>query len=170
MPSILTRERTPHARLDDSRFTTFWDLDIGELMATMALVIMMPLFAFGVSLPTPLWLLALVAFPLWAFFLFFVKRDGHNAAYWLGHMLPYWMRQREFRQEHRAGRIEPAHERLDDILTTGVNAVSFEWQIGEDGIAELHVYEEPWLPYRAWVVAEGMSQRSKPIKMPEVTS
>lgn len=170
MPSIFTRERTPHARLDDSRFTTFWDLDIGELMASMALFILLPLFSFGVDLPVPLWLLSFVAFPAWAFLLFFVKRDEHNAAYWLGHMLPYWLRQREFHQENRAGRITPAHERLDDILTTGVNALSFEWQTGVDGVTELHVYEEPWLPYRAWVVAEGVPQRTRPIKMPEVVS
>ena len=166
----VTRERTPHARLDDSRFTTFWDLDIGELMATMALCLLMPLFTFGVNLPFLLWILVLISFPCWALFLFFVKRDGHNAAYWLARMLPYWLRQREFMQLHRAGRVTAAHERLDDILTTGVNAVSFEWRKGPDGVDELHVYEEPWLPYRAWVIANGVPRSTRPIKMPEVTA
>lgn len=163
----IARERTPHARLDDSRFTTFWDLDISELMATMALCLLMPLFTFGIALPLPLWLLAMASFPSWAFCLFFVKRDGHNAAYWLGHMLPYWLRQREFQQENRAGRVSAEHERLDDILTTGVNAISFEWRTGSDGRPEMHIYEEPWLPYRAWVIAGGTPRRTHLIKLPE---
>lgn len=166
----VTRERTPHARLDDSRFTTFWDLDIGELMATMALGLLMPLFTFGVGLPPLLWILALISFPCWALFLFFVKRDGHNAAYWLGKMLPYWMRQREFTQENRSGRVTPAHDRLDDILTTGLNAVSFDWQRSSTGEPELHVYEEIGLPYRAWVISGGTPSPAHEITMPELKS
>lgn len=162
----LSRDRVPHAKLDDARFVTFFDLDIGELMAFGALVIVMPLVAIGLRLPFLPWLLTVISFPCWAFCLFFVKHEGHNAAYWIGKMVPFWLRQHSFRLNNRQIRITPRHELIDAVLTSGVNSLFFEWRNGADGELELHIYEEPLRPYRAWITAGGTPIDHAPVKLP----
>lgn len=160
------RSRTPHARFDENRFVTFFDLDLGELMAFGVLVLFMPLISFGLHLPFFLWLLTMVSFPSWALFLYFVKHDQRNAAYWMAKMVPFWLRQRRFLQTNRQAQLTAAHELIDRVAFGGVNALSFEWREGADGTPELHVFEEPLRPYRAWISSAGEPSRGSLMELP----
>ena len=145
----------PPARLDNARFETFFGLDMSELLAFVALVFVAPLLFWGINLPEPFHLLAVAQFPLWALLLFFVGANEHNTAYWLSRMLPYWIRQHEFRSSRTTWRVTPRTERLDTIVLGGENAIVARWETGADGVPELHLYETNLRPYRAWVAAGG---------------
>jgi hypothetical protein len=161
----LTSPRAPQARLDETRFITFFDLDIAELIATMALCIILPLFTFGMGLPPVLFVATIVSWPLWAGALFFVKRDGRNAAYWLGKLIPFWLRQRTFVAERPSFRVTPLIERLDDVFVTAPNAISYQIERERGGLV-VHLYEEPLTPYRGWIAARGRSIGTGRITLP----
>jgi hypothetical protein len=159
MEQLLTLFRgsgAPPARLDHARFSLALSLDLTELMIFAIMVGLLPLIFWGIHLPEPFHLLAIACFPAMAALLFLVKHEDHHLLYWLGRMLPYWTRQRVFRPTiTSAWRVSPANERLDALVLGGENALSFRWLTGADGRDELHIYESPLRPYRAWVAAGG---------------
>lgn len=152
---LLRGSGAPPARLDSARFTTFFDLDFSELLAFAFLAFIMPLATWGLGLPEPAHLMTVIAFPAWALLLFFVKLEERNLAYWLGRMLPFWARQREFRARRTVWRVTPRTEAADAALLSGENALSWRWEQGGDGVPELHIYETPLRPYRALVATGG---------------
>lgn len=152
---LLRGSGAPPARLDSARFTTFFDLDFSELLAFAFLCFIMPLATWGLALPEPAHIMTVLAFPAWAILLFFVKLEERNLAYWLGRMLPFWLRQREFRARRSVWRVTPRTEVADAALLSGENALSWRFETGADGAPELHIYESPLRPYRALVASGG---------------
>lgn len=151
MFGFLRNNESPTYRLDRGKLITFYDLDVGELMAAGVLSFLFPLLILGGGLPLLGKATAIGSLFLVTFLLYFVRRDEHNVATWIARMVPFWMRQRRFRATPPPGRVTPVLERLDEIALFGPNALSFEWRDGADGVAELHVFEQPLRPYRALV-------------------
>jgi hypothetical protein len=84
-------------------------------------------------------------------------------------MIPFWARQREFRLVGKSSaRVSPRSELAERLAVGGENALSFTWRSASSGEAELHVYETPLAPYRAWVRAKGEPEPRAKISMPTV--
>lgn len=159
----------PPARLDNARFTTFFDLDVGELLISAVLWFLFPLISLGLALPDPVKWATAAAWPALSILLFFLKHEDHNIAYWIGRMIPFWIRQREFRVSGRStARVSAARELAERLAEGGENALSFAWRTGRDGEPELHIYETPLAPYRAWVRAGGQPERAPDVTMPRL--
>jgi hypothetical protein len=159
----------PPARLDNARFTTFFDLDVSELLVSAVLWFLLPLISFGLALPELVKWVTAASWPALSILLFFVKHEDHHVAYWIGRMIPFWARQREFRLMRRsAGRVSPASELADRLVEGGENALSFAWRRGADGEPELHIYESPLAPYRALVRSGGAAERGAEPQLPAV--
>jgi hypothetical protein len=157
----------PPARLDNARFTTFFDLDVGELLISAVLWFLMPLISLGLALPELVKWATALSWPLLSLLLFFVKHEDHSVAYWIGRMIPFWIRQREFRVTRKSSaRVSARSELAERLAEGGENALSFAWRTGADGERELHVYESPLAPYRGWVRAGGVPERAAPVQMP----
>ena len=166
---ILRGSGAPPARLDNARFTTFFDLDVGELLISAVLWLLLPLISMGLALPDLVKWATAASWPALSILLFFVKHEDHSVAYWIGRMIPFWVRQREFRLVGKSSaRVSPLSELAERLAVGGENAVSFAWRSGSNGEAELHVYETPLAPYRAWVRAQGEPQPRAEISMPMV--
>jgi hypothetical protein len=154
----MAKERLPQAKLDVVRFAPFspvLNADVTELIILAVLAMLLPLFIIGNNLPIAFKVITLGAFPAIGFMLIVVSRQGHPGLYWLTKMVPFWFRQRRWREVSADARVTPEIDRSEDVLSTGVNAISFAWQTDADGQLQLHVYEEPLRPYRAWIAADG---------------
>lgn len=159
----------PPARLDNARFTTFFDLDVSELLVSAVLWFLLPLISLGLALPDPVKWATAASWPALSILLFFVKHEDHNIAYWIGRMIPFWVRQREFRLVRRgAGRVTPVSELAERLVEGGENALSFAWRRGVDGEPELHIYESPLAPYRALVRTGGAPEPTSAPTLPRV--
>lgn len=146
----MARQRMPTATLSSEKFQTgILGFDLSELLAVVVLGVVFPLLMFGRELPLPLWIANMAVWPLWAVLLFFVKREGRNTAEWLTTLIPFWKRQHTFRPRHKAKLPSAWADYLDRSTVAGANLVSWRWQTGSDGLAEIHVFEEPLRPYRA---------------------
>lgn len=145
----MARKRVPIATLDDVPFDIMFGLDLSELMASAVLVIFFPLLMFGAHLPTLLWLVLMLSYPIWAILLFFApRRDKQTLADWLGQLLPYWARQKNFYSRRAETKDTPLLERIDASVSAGPNMVYWEFIPGTDGVLEAHVYEANIEPYR----------------------
>lgn len=151
----MARKRTPIATLDDIPFDIMFGLDLSELLASVVLVVFMPLLLFGAKLPLPLWLLLIAIYPAWAVLLFFTpRRDKQTLADWLGQLLPYWVRQKNFYSRRVDAHDTPLLERIDASISAGPNLVYWEFIPGPDGVLEAHVYECFTEPYRFLIERE----------------
>ena len=161
--AIFRGSGAPPARLDHARFTTFFNLDLGELLAFAVMAGVGPLLLFGVHLPEPAHIIT-AAFPLvWAILLFMIRFDDLPLLGWIARMVPYWFRQRRFSASRPAGRITPASELSELALASGENSISWALRAGDDGNPELHIYESPVRPYRA-IVASGAVEAAPGIR------
>ncbi len=156
--TIIRGSGAPPARLDHARFTTFGNLDIGELLAFVVMATVGPVILLGVRLPEPAHLITAALPVLWAILLFMLRFDDLPLVGWVGRMVPYWTRQRRFSAARPAGRVSPASERADLAVSSGENAISWRLLTGSDGGPELHLYESPVRPYRAIVAAGGVGR------------
>ena len=153
-------DRVPTPRLDKVPLTIFFGLEISELLAFGMLVIIMPLMTIGSDLPFLFRIIAVISYPSWAFFLFFVNHRDANAAHWMTVMIPFWLRQRHFHHTRRTARRNNAlHELVDLSLDFSSNNLSYRWKKGADGMDELHVYENPVRPYQGWLELNGQPAR-----------
>jgi hypothetical protein len=143
----------PQPRLESAKLITFFDLDVSELMALGVFWFLAPVVIVASSLELLGKLLSIGGFAVAGGLLFFLKVDERNLAYWVGRLLPFWLRQRRFRARSAFGRVTPETERLDLVASFAGNSLSFERRTGTDGVAELHVFEHPLRPYRARVAA-----------------
>jgi hypothetical protein len=152
----MARKRAPIATLEDVPFDIMFGLNLEELLASAVLIVFIPLLMFGAHLPTPIWLVLMVSFPLWAILLFFTpRRDKQTMADWLTQLLPYWARQKNFYSRRADARDTPLLERIDASVSAGPNLVYWEFIKGVDGVLEAHVYEDPRQPYRFLIEREA---------------
>lgn len=149
----MAKARIPVARYQNAKFNVInlfgVQLDLSELLLTLSVGLLGPLFLSTLNLGTTEFIIAVACLWSWPFMLFVVRREQRNTAEWLADLLPFWTRQRVF---HRRSSRSAADERTDLIdrsISAGPNLISWEWQIGPDGVRELHLYEDPSLPYRA---------------------
>lgn len=156
----------PPARLDHARFEQFFGLEFTELLGFGALMILMPLLTWGITIPEPAHLAMVLAFPLQAVLLFIVRHEDHSILYWLGRMIPFWFAQHTFRSERDRMRVTPDSEALDALVLDTEPQLSLEWRRGADGVWEMHVSETPLRPWRAWVAAGGLASGLEPRAWP----
>jgi hypothetical protein len=166
----MAKKRVPVARYQNMRFEVInvygLRLDLSELMMALVLMIFAPLFLLGAGLTLPQLLISVICVESWPILLFGLRREGYNVAEWLGVLLPYWTRQKTFSRRPTRVTQNPRTELLDRSISAGPNLVSWEFNAGADGVPEVHVYEDPTLPYRAlisrWrIAAENRSLEQK---------
>jgi hypothetical protein len=151
MPSFgMSREPSP--RLTNTPIITYNNLTPSEVMAMLLVSGVMPLIGFATSLPFPIKIVAVACWASWGPLLFFVRRQDETAATWFSRFVPFWLRQRAFRGVPASSRVTAIDDLIGIATSVGPNAVWFTWKQGTDGVLELHVYEEPTRPLRAWAV------------------
>lgn len=147
---VARKQRIVTAKLDAKRvgIGSLMGLTISELMFVGVFGLFF-LFSLGVNLPL---LPKIVSSAIWIalpVLLFFIKRDGLPISEWLGVLIPFWLRQHQFRLSTPASLRSRAGGMIDRVTGAGLNTVSFRWETGPDGARELHVFEDPRRPYRA---------------------
>jgi hypothetical protein len=147
--NLLGRFREPTARIDEAKFITFFGLDIAELGIAGLLTIVPTLLLLGLQADLLIKIPLIAAWPLLTFTLFGIRRERRSVFDWMGVLVPYSLRRKRF-SRGTSVRETPAEEALDAHLRVGTNLVSWTYRRGDDGEPELHVYEEPARPYRAW--------------------
>jgi hypothetical protein len=155
----------PSPRLETAKLVTFFNLDVGELLALGVFWFLFPVVIVPSSLDLPGKILAVAGFAAMGGLLFFYKYDERTLSYWVGKLLPFWIRQRRFRARSAFGRVTPETERLDLVASLAGNSLSYAVETGSDGVTELHIYEHPLRPYRARVTAPDGTRRSA-VRMP----
>jgi hypothetical protein len=157
----------PSPRLETAKLVTFFNLDVGELLALAVFWFLFPVVIVPSSLDLPGKILAVAGFGAMGGLLFFYKYDERTLSYWVGKLLPFWLRQRRFRARSAFGRVTPESERLDLVASFAGNSLSYTVETAADGVTEMHVYEHPLRPYRARVASPAGTGRSS-ITLPVV--
>jgi len=147
--NLLGRFREPTARIDEAKFVTFFGLDIAEIGIAGLLTVLPTLFLLGLQADLIVKIPLLAAWPLLTFTLFGIRRERRSVFDWMGVLVPFALRRKRF-SRGTSVRETTIEERLDADLRVGTNLVSWVYRTGTDGVRELHVYEEPARPYRAW--------------------
>ena len=151
----MAKKRVPVARYQNMRFDVInvygLRLDLSELMMALVLMVFAPLFLLGAGLTLPQLVISVVCVESWPLLLFGLRREGYNVAEWLAVLLPYWTRQKTFSRRPPRAAADPRTELLDRSISAGPNLISWEFTAGADDVLEVHVYEDPTLPYRALI-------------------
>jgi hypothetical protein len=122
---------------------------LAEIGIAVLLTVLPTLFLLGLQAELWVKLPLLAAWPLLTFTLFGIRRERRSIFDWMGVIVPFTLRRKRF-SRGTSVRESGIEERLDADLRVGTNLVSWVYRDGPDGERELHVYEEPARPYRAW--------------------
>jgi hypothetical protein len=162
----MAKTNSPIARLDPDKDVIPLgpvSLTLSELLVTVVIGVLAPLFCLMLRLPLPLMALTMACFPVWAACLFLVQRDGMNLAKWYRILLAYSVRQKTFRSgaSGRVRRPSPWNDMVDRSASAGTNLISWQTEVLPDGTTVIHVAEDVLRPYRA-LVALSPARRALP--------
>ena len=164
----MAKKRVPVAYYQNARFEVLnvygLRLDLSELLMSLVLMLFIPLFLLGANLSLPELLLCVACLWSWPILLFGLRREGRSVSEWLGILLPYWTRQRTFSRRSMRKALDPRTDLVDRSVSAGPNLLSWEFDTGPDGVREIHVYENPSVPYSALIAKWREVSRQKALE------